>query len=335
MSTKYLICVIGGDGIGSEVTEETCRLLQATGVSFSFQKELAGFDCFKQLGSSLPDTTIASCKAASAILFGAVTTPPNIPNYTSPIIHLRKSLGLYANLRPIISLPISGSRPNLNFYIVRENTEDLYTGQEEEIADGFMAKRVITRKASAKIIRFAFELAIKKHKNLVTVVHKANVLRKTDGLFLSIAQEIARDYPQITMEDILVDTAAMRLIKEPEHFQILVTTNMFGDILSDEASALIGGLGVAASANIGEQYALFEPVHGSAPKYAGKNIANPLASFMAGVMLLEYLGENDIAARVSRAIEDSIKSGCTTRDLGGANSTSEVTDMVIKYYNKS
>lgn len=329
---KYIICVIKGDGIGNEVISETLRLFKEIPLSLEFNEARAGYQCYLDSGVSLPDETIAMCKKASAILFGAVTTPPHIEGYQSPIITLRKKLQLFANVRPIISLPVLGNRQDIDFVLVRENTEGLYSGEEEEIEDGFVAKRIITKTASARIIRFAFELAEKQNRRLVTVVHKANILRKTDGLFLEIAEDISHDYPKISFEDMLVDNVSMRIIKQPEHFGVLVTTNMFGDILSDEASALVGGLGVVASSNIGNECALFEPVHGSSPKSAGKNTVNPLASFFAGVMMLEYLGETQVAANLRRSILTVIRNNCVTKDLGGQASTSEVTDTVIKVY---
>lgn len=325
----YTICVIGGDGIGPEVVAGSCKLLESTRLKFRLNQKEAGYDCYRKTGFSLPPETLKAAKTADAILFGAVTTPPNIDGYQSPIIALRKQLNLFANVRPIAPLPIEGERSDIDFVIVRENTEDLYIGEEEAIEDGFVAKRVITRTASERIIRFAFELAKKQKRQLVTVVHKANVLRKTDGLFLEIAQSIAKEYSEIVLEDMLVDSAAMRIIKKPEHFQILVTTNMFGDILSDEAAALVGGLGVVPSANIGNDHSLFEPVHGSAPKYAGKNIANPLASFRATEMLLEFLGENAIASKLHSSISSVLLKGIKTSDLGGSATTTEFTQAVI------
>lgn len=326
---EYNICVIGGDGIGPEVIASSCRVLESTRLKFRFIQKAAGYGCYRKTGFSLPRDTIAAAKIADAILFGAVTTPPNIDGYQSPIIALRRQFNLFANVRPISPLPITGERSDIDFVIVRENTEDLYIGEEEAIKDGFVAKRVITRTASERIIRFAFELAKKQNRSLVTVVHKANVLRKTDGLFLEIAQSIAKEYPKIILEDMLVDSAAMRIIKNPEHFQILVTTNMFGDILSDEASALVGGLGVVPSANIGNGRALFEPTHGSAPKYAGKNIANPLASFRAVEMMLEFFGEATAAIKLQSSINSVLQKGIKTKDLDGSATTTEFTQAVI------
>ncbi|RJR28412.1 isocitrate/isopropylmalate dehydrogenase family protein [Candidatus Microgenomates bacterium] len=327
--TKYTICIIGGDGVGPELMEETHRLLSGISNQFIFSKANAGFAYFEKNGVSLPDETLECINQADAILFGAVTTPPNIENYQSPILAIRQKFNLYANVRPIISLPISNSRPNIDFVIVRENTEDLYSGREHAITGGFVAERVITKKACEGIIRFAFEKAKQEKRTLVTAVHKANVLRKTDGLFLEVFQSIAKEYPGISTEDVLVDSAAMRIIKEPEHFQIIVTTNMFGDILSDEAIMLVGGLGVGASANIGEKKALFEPIHGSAPKYAGKNTANPVASFLAASMMLEYLAEQELAQKIRNAVTLLLKQRETTKDLGGTLTTTQFTDRVI------
>lgn len=331
LKNAYTICAIGGDGIGPEVTAQTMRLLENIGLRLQFVEKDAGFSSFEKTGHSLPQDTIEQCKCADAILFGAVTTPPHIDDYSSPIIQLRKTLDLFANVRPFFSLPYTGARSGIDFTLVRENTEDLYSGIEEEIPDGFAAKRIITRRACERIIHFAFALARSEKRQRVTAVHKANVLRRTDGLFLQVAGEIAKNYPDIVLEDMLVDSTAMRLIKDPEHFSVIVTTNMFGDILSDEAAMLVGGLGVAASANIGDRHGLFEPVHGSAPKHAGKNSANPLGSFFSAVLLLEFLGETETARTVKQAIMKTVASGCTTPDIGGNASMSEVTDTVISF----
>ena len=326
----YKICLIGGDGIGPEVVREAVKLLQSTGIQFEYTEAEAGFTAYENSGTPLPDRTIEMCQNSDAILFGAVTSPPNIANYFSPIVRLRKLLNLYANVRPMISLPVKDMRQDIDFVIVRENTEGLYAGRERVTEEGAVAERVITKKASERIIRFAFELARTQKRKKVTVVHKANVLRITDGLFLKIAQDVSSEFSDIVFEDMLVDSCAMQLIKKPESFDVIVTTNMFGDILSDEAAALVGGLGVAASANIGDKIGLFEPVHGSAPKYAGKNHANPTATFFAAAMMLEFLGEANIAKSVRKAVRIVIQNGFSTKDLGGTLSTSEFTDKVIK-----
>jgi len=330
---KYNIAVIGGDGIGPEVIGEAITLLKATGIEFKFSYAEGGYGAYKKYKTPLPTETISICKKSDAILFGAVTTPPHIENYKSPIISLRKRFDLYANVRPFISLPIPPQRQDINIILFRENTEDLYTGEEYKIPGGAVAKRVITKKASKRIIQTAFEFAVKNKRKKVTVVHKANVLRLTDGLFLKIAQSLSRKYSNIIYEEMLVDSCAMQLIKKPESFDVVVTTNMFGDILSDEIAALTGGLGVAASANIGKTQALFEPVHGSAPKYAGKNSANPLASFLSACLMLEYLGEIKTAIKIKKAINSSLQNKYMTKDLGGTTSMTDFTKKVIHYYN--
>ena len=331
---NYTICVIKGDGIGIDVVSETLRLLDKLPISFDFMEARAGYECYLDSGNPLPEETILSCKKASAILFGAVTTPPNIKNYFSPIVRLRKILNLFANVRPIFSLPLPHLRQNIDFIIVRENTEGLYQGVERVVRGGVVAERLITRIASKNVINFAFQMVEKQKRRKVTLVHKANILRLSDGLFLKTAQRIAQKYPNVVFEDMLVDSCAANIIKKPEYFDVIVTTNMFGDILSDEAAALVGGLGIAASANFGKNYALFEPVHGSAPKHQGKNTVNPVACFFAAVMMLEYLSERQIADKLHRSILDVMKSNCVTIDLGGHTSSSEVTDEVIKIYKR-
>ncbi len=238
-------------------------------------------------------------------------------------------MNLYANVRPIYSLPIKDSVKNTDFTIVRENTEDLYSGIEKKFKDGFVASRIITKTASERIISYAFKLA-KTRRKKVTVVHKANVLRLTDGLFLDCAKKVASQNSGIEWNDMLVDSCAMQLIKNPQQFDVIVTTNMFGDILSDEAAALVGGLGVAASANIGDKNALFEPVHGSAPKYEGLNKVNSVAMFFAVCMMLEYLQLQKETNQLKQAILKTIKDGIVTYDLGGKYKTSDVTNAVIK-----
>lgn len=332
---QYQICIIPGDGIGPDVIAETIRLLLATKINSRFIYADAGFGAYEKFNTPLPEETIQKCKKADAILFGAVTTPPNIPNYFSPIVRLRKILDTYANIRPFFSLPLENMQQNIDFVLFRENTEDLYSGKERITKDGAIAERVITKKASEKIIAAAFDFAIRKCRKKVIIVHKANVLRLTDGLFLRIGYEVAKKYPKIQCEDMLVDATAMRLVKHPEDFDVLVTTNMFGDILSDEAAALVGGLGIAASANIGEKYALFEPVHGSAPKYAGKNVANPIACFFAACMMLDYLGEQKASKKIKQAIFETLKRGCMTKDLGGKSSMREFSEKVIENYHMS
>ncbi|HEX7394688.1 MAG TPA: isocitrate/isopropylmalate dehydrogenase family protein [Anaerolineaceae bacterium] len=330
--TGYRICLLPGDGIGPEVIGQAARVLLALELDLIFEQGEIGFGAYQKLGSPLPEETLSKIRAADATLFGAVTTPPNIPGYFSPIIRLRQSLDLYANLRPCQSLPHPASRSGINLVVVRENTEDLYSGIErvEDGGNRAISEMVITRKASEKIIRKAFELAIASSYKKVTVVHKANVLRETCGLFRRVALEIAPHYPDILMEEMLVDTCAMELVRDPGQFEVIVTTNLFGDILSDEASMLVGGLGVAYSGNIGSESAVFEPVHGSAPKLAGLHKANPIATILSAVFMLEYLGEHKPAARLRQAVMETIRLGQVTEDLGGLLSTEQAAESIIQ-----
>ena len=332
--SEYRICLLPGDGIGPEVINQAARLLLALGLYCSFDRGEIGYGAYQKLGTPLPDETLEKIRAADATLFGAVSTPPNIAGYFSPIIRLRQSFDLYANVRPCQSLPFAGSRPGINLVVVRENTEDLYSGIErvEDGGNRAISEMVITRKASEKIIRKAFDLAVSSGFNRVTVVHKANVLRETCGLFRKVALEIAPQFPKIIMEEMLVDTCAMELVRAPEQFEVIVTTNLFGDILSDEASMLVGGLGVAYSGNIGAGAAVFEPVHGSAPKLAGLHKANPVAAFLSAGLMLEYLGEASLAARLRHAVLESIRLGQTTEDLGGSLTTEQATEAVINNF---
>lgn len=316
------IVVIPGDGIGGEVIPPVAAMLHALLPDATFTQAEAGFGAYAQHGTPLPETTRAVCAAADAILFGAVTTPPDIPGYRSPILQLRQSLGLAANLRPVRGLPIPGSRPDVDLLIVRENTEDVYSGIEETSADGERATtlRVITGAASRRVAHTALQMA-RERRGRCTVVHKANVLRASDGLFRRCVHEVAADYADVALDEMLVDNAALQLVQRPETFDVLVTTNMFGDILSDLAAAHIGGLGVAASANVGAGVGLFEPVHGSAPDIAGRGIANPTATLLAAVLLLRHLGAHAAADRLEHATHAALAAGIRTPDLGGTATT--------------
>jgi len=328
----YQICLLPGDGIGPEVIGCAEEVLRALPLDFEFIHTEIGFSTYTRIGTPLPDSTLEKIRNASAALFGAVTTPPNIPDYFSPVVRMRQSLELYANLRPIRSIPHPSSRSGIDLLIVRENTEGLYSGIERLEEDGHRAitERVITRKGSERIVRKAFELARQMNRKTVHLVHKANVLRQTCGLFRSVALEVAKDYPDIIMNEMLVDTCAMELVRAPEQFEIIVTTNLFGDILSDEACMFVGGLGVAASGNIGVDSAVFEPVHGSAPPLVGTGKANPTAAILAASMMLDYLGEKDQAIHLQNSVENCIANGQVTPDLGGVLSTSQVTEKIIQ-----
>jgi len=328
----HSICLLPGDGIGPEVIDCAEQVLRALALDLEFTRAEIGFSAYERLGTSLPDSTLDEICSSSAALFGAVATPPNLPGYFSPVVRMRQALELYANLRPCRSIPHVASRANIDLIIVRENTEGLYSGIERLEEDGNRAvtERVITRKGSERIIRKAFDSARQTHRKTVHVIHKANVLRQTCGLFRSVALEIAKEYPDITMHEMLVDTCAMELVRAPEQFEVIVTTNLFGDILSDEACMFVGGLGVAASGNIGVDAAVFEPVHGSAPNLIGTGKANPVATFLAAAMMLEYLKENESAERLRKAVNECIANNESTPDLGGSLTTSQVMERVIR-----
>ncbi len=329
----YDIAIISGDGIGKEVMEASEYLLDKLDLNFNFKYGEAGFDCFNKNGTTLPEETVKIAKSSDATLFGASTSTPGQP---SPIINLRKELDVYANLRPIKSYKgVKSIKDNIDFIIVRENTEGLYSQIEYGDSEKVIAERVITRKASEKISEMAFKLASRRKKqNKVTCVHKSNVLKKTDGVFKESFYNVAKRYPDINTEDFYVDATAMYLITNPENFDVIVSTNLFGDILSDESAGLVGGLGLAPSGNIGDKYGLFEPVHGSAPDIAGKGIANPCSMILSTAMMLDYIGENEIASKINDAVKSVVAKGKTlTPDLGGNAKTMEmaeaITDEVI------
>ena len=328
---SYTICLLPGDGIGKEVIGAAHKVLNALPIDFLFTTAEIGYGAYRKHGTPLPEATLTAIKNASATLLGAVTTPPNISGYFSPIVRMRQRLQLYANIRPCVSLPHPSSQHGINLTILRENTEGLYAGVErvEDEGEKAISERIITRKASARIIRKAFALAQAEGRKKVTLVHKANVLRQSCGLFRQTALDIAPEYPEFCLQEMLVDNCAMQLIRAPEQFEIIVTTNLFGDILSDEASMLVGGLGVAYSGNIGEKVAVFEPVHGSAPDIAGQNKANPTATFLSTAMMLDYLGEKWQAQNLRGAINACMLAGEVSADLGGNESTTSMTQKVI------
>ena len=325
---KYKIAVIPGDGIGKEVMEATISVLDALDINFDYNYALAGDECYEEKGTPLPQETIDIIRESDACLFGAVGE-----SATNVIIKLRQELKMYANLRPIKAYPSTNSLfDNIDFMIVRENTEGLYiAGEEKETDDGAIARRIITREAEERIINYAFKYAKNNNKHKVTAVHKANVLKKSDGLFKKIFYEVGENYPDIEKEDFYVDATAMYLITQPQNFEVIVTTNLFGDILSDEGAGLVGGLGLIPSANIGENGALFEPVHGSAPDIAGQGKANPIAMMLSAIMMLRHLGENAAADKFDAAILKVLNQGnVLTEDLGGSSSTMEITLEIKK-----
>ena len=314
----YKISVIPGDGIGKEVMEATLHVLEAFDLDFDYEFADAGDEYEAVSGIPLPPETIDIVKDSQSCLFGAAGE-----SAADVIVKMRQELDLYVNLRPVKSYP--GTRSlfdNLDFVIVRENTEGMYIGLEEETEEGAIAKRVITRRASERISRFGFDYAVKTGRKTVTAVHKANVLKKTDGIFKESFYKVAEEYPQLESNDFYVDATAMYFLTKPEMFDVIVTTNLFGDILSDEGAGLVGGLGLIPSANIGDKQGLFEPVHGSAPNHAGKGTANPAAMILSAVLMLDYLDENEEARKMEKALVDTLAEGkVVTRDLGGSAST--------------
>jgi methanogen homoisocitrate dehydrogenase len=310
------VAVVPGDGIGPEVVESALSVLDAAGAEFERIPVEVGFGRWRRTGQALSEDDLAQMKGCDCVLFGAITTPSD-PNYRSVLLRLRKELDLYANIRPF-------SSRGLDLIIVRENTEGLYSGLEEVGEEESRTLRVITRRGSERIAEKACDLAVGRRK--LTIVHKSNVL-KSDRLFLKTCQAIA-ERRGVPFEDMLVDTAAYNLIIRPQQFDVVVTTNMFGDILSDEAAGIVGSLGLCASANIGHRYALFEPIHGSAPDIAGKGIANPVGAIRSAAMMMDWLGHPDIAKRIDLAVQMSLDKGLKTPDLGGSCHTKEVTEAV-------
>ena len=323
---KYQIAVVPGDGIGKEVMEAAIYVLDALDIDFDYVYGDAGDECLEKNGSALPDETLEIIRNSDACLFGAAGE-----SAADVIVKIRQEMRMFANLRPVKAYPNTNSlSDDIDFMIVRENTEGLYIANEESYTDdGAVAKRIITREAEERIIDYAFKYAKDNNKSKVTGVHKANVLKKSDGLFKDIFYEVAERYPEIATEDYYVDATAMYLITKPESFDVIVTTNLFGDILSDEGAGLVGGLGLIPSANIGEDAALFEPVHGSAPDIAGQGIANPIAMMLSAVMMLRHLGENEAADRFDNAILKVLSdANILTGDLGGSATTMEVAEEV-------
>ena len=322
----YNIAVVPGDGIGKEVMDATLTVLEGLDLDLKYSYGEAGDECLEKNGVALPEETLQIVKDSDACLFGAAGE-----SAADVIVKIRQELKMFANLRPVKTYPGSKSKfKNLDFMIVRENTEGMYIQDEEEYTEeGAIARRIITRKAEERIIRYAFEYAKQQKRDKVTAVHKANVLKKSDGLFKEIFYEVAKEYPDIETEDYYVDATAMYLVTRPETFQVIVTTNLFGDILSDEGAGLVGGLGFIPSANIGEEGALFEPVHGSAPDIAGQGIANPTAMLLSAEMMLNYLGETEKAKQLDDAILAVLNEGeKVTGDLGGNSSTQEMAEAI-------
>ncbi len=325
----HKIAIIKGDGIGPEVMDSALQVLDSVNFKADFVEAEAGYECFKKHGTPLPKKTIDAVKNSDSCLFGAVTTPPEIKNYKSAIVSLRQELDLFANLRPAKSYPGTDFVKEMDLFIVRENTEGMYVGIEKEFEDRVEATRIVSKKGSERILRFGFDLAKKLGEKKITIVTKANILRKSDGLFRKIAFDLGKELG-LNVEEFFVDAMAMNLIKNPEKFKVIVTTNLFGDILSDEAVELAGSIGLAASGNIGLNNSVFEPVHGSAPDIAGKEIANPIACILAAKMMLEHLNEKEKAMQINNAVQTFLKNGKNLpKDLQGNATTKQVTEELI------
>jgi isocitrate dehydrogenase (NAD+) len=330
------VTLIPGDGIGPSITAATVRILEASGAEIDWDHQVAGMAAVARYGDPIPDATLDSIKRTRLALKGPLETPVG-EGFRSINVALRKTFDLYANVRPAYSIVPGGRYENLDIVLIRENTEGLYVGIEHYIKVGDDARAaaesvaLITRAGSERIARYAFEYAVKHRRKKVTLVHKANILKYSQGLFLDSGRLIAREYVgRVEFEERIVDAMAMNLVLNPERFDVIVTTNLFGDILSDQISGLVGGLGLAPGGNIGLHGAIFEAVHGTAPDIAGKNVANPGALVLASCMLLEHIGEGERALRIRHALESVIREGKTvTRDLGGTATTDEFTDAII------
>jgi isocitrate dehydrogenase (NAD+) len=327
----HRVTLIPGDGVGPEVSAAVLRVIAAAGVGIEWESFVVGSRAEGPSGSSLPDAVIESIRRNGVALKGPVATAIGT-GFQSVSVRLRKTLDLYANLRPVRNLPgVASLFKEVDLVIVRENTEDLYAGLEHEVVPGVIeALKIITEKASTRIADFAFHHAKASGRRKVTAVHKANIMKKSDGLFLECFRRVAANYPTIGHDEMIVDTACMQLVMNPHQFDVIVTENLYGDILSDLAAGLVGGLGVVPGANLGNQAAVFETVHGTAPDIAGKNLANPTALLLSALMLLRHLGENTAAGRIEAALNKVLEGKeKATPDMGGRASTTEFTDALI------
>ncbi|MAD90047.1 MAG: isocitrate dehydrogenase [Pseudoalteromonas sp.] len=330
---KQTITVIKGDGIGPSIIDSAIEILNAAGCDFDYEFVDAGLTALEKTGELLPKETLEVIEKNKITLKGPLTTPVG-EGFTSINVTLRKQFGLYANVRPVKSFAGTKARyDDIDIITVRENTQGMYSGLGQVVSDdGNEAEAMskITREGAEKIVTFAYELAQREGRKKVTAVHKANILKSTSGLFLKVAREVGERYPDIESAEMIVDATCMKLVMTPEEFDVIVTTNLFGDILSDLCAGLVGGLGMAPGANIGENAAIFEAVHGSAPDIAGKNLANPTSVILASIQMLEYLEMGETADRIRNAVADVIKTGDrTTRDLGGSHGTTDFTQAVI------
>ena len=331
-SVLHTITLIPGDGIGPEVTEAVIKIIAAAGVNVTWDRHNAGLLAFNETGKTLPEALLASARKHHVALKGPVTTPVG-EGFTSVNVGLRQAMDLYANLRPVKNVPGVASRfENVDLVIVRENTEDLYAGLEHTVVKGVVESiKIITEVASTRIAEFAFRYARRYGRKRVTAIHKANIMKLSDGLFIECARTVAKQYPEIVYDERIVDAACMQLVMTPEKFDVLLLPNLYGDIVSDLCAGLVGGLGIVPGANLGTENAVFEAVHGSAPDIAGKNIANPTALLQSALMMLRHIHEDAAADRIWAAMMRVLSDGTLqTRDLGGSATTSEYTDSIIK-----
>jgi len=328
----HTITLIPGDGIGPEVTDAVQKILRASGVAIEWEPQIAGITALEKTGAPLPHEVLDSIRRNKVALKGPVTTPIG-EGFTSVNVGLRKALDLYANLRPVWNLPGVPARfSGVDMVIVRENTEDLYSGLEHEVVPGVVESlKIITERASTRIARFAFEYARRHGRKKVTAIHKANIMKLGDGLFLACARTVAREFPDVKYDEKIVDAACMHLVMNPAQFDVLVMPNLYGDIVSDLSAGLVGGLGVVGAANLGADVAVFEAVHGSAPDIAGQGIANPTALLLSAILMLRHIGEGGAADRVMSALARVLSNAATrTKDLGGTASTSSFADAVCQ-----
>ena len=328
---KHTITLIPGDGIGPEVASNVVRIVEASGVDVQWETFFAGAQALEKFGTTLPQELLDSIKRNKVALKGPITTPVG-KGFTSVNVGLRKALDLYANLRPVRALPNIPSRyPELDLVVVRENTESLYSGIEHVVVPGVVESlKIITEKASTRIARFAFEYARTEGRKKVTAVHKANIMKLSDGLFLDCFRNVAKEYLDIEANDKIVDNACMQLVMRPEQFDVMLLENLYGDIVSDLCAGLVGGLGLVPGANIGELGAVFEAVHGSAPDIAGQGIANPTALLQSAILMLRYINERQAADRIEQALLKVFTEGkVRTRDIGGTAKTAEFADAII------
>jgi isocitrate dehydrogenase (NAD+) len=324
--------LIPGDGIGPEVIESAVRVIEAAGGRMAWDVQLAGKAAFEKTGTAIPDALLASFRRTRVGLKGPLETQVGRVGYRSVSVALRKTFDLYANVRPVRTMPgVRGAFPAVDLIVVRENTEDLYSGIEHQVSPGVVESvKVITARASTRIAEFAFRHAEEHHRRKVTAIHKANIMKLSDGLFLACARRVARRFPGIAYEEMIVDNACMQLVLNPQQFDVLLLENLYGDIVSDLCAGLVGGLGLTPAANLGKRCAIFEAVHGTAPDIAGKNVANPFAVILAGAMLLAHIGEKEASGRIEQAVQAvARKRSGRTPDLGGTASTSEVADQIV------